>query len=255
MSTGYLASLSILLHDYARAEMLLRAALSPDTPAQTMGQRMLWCASVELALAQGHPSHALEIIEKLNTCSPQVAEGQNSLRVLKLHGEALAALQRSVEAEAALTAAHALTVAQGARPMQWRICIALGNLYQAQGRDTEAEQAFATAGNLITELATTIADESLRDNFLHQAIAMLPHVRPLSPKQAAKQAFGGLTAREREIAALIAQGKFNREIADALVVSERTIETHVSNIMLKLSLTSRRQIAAWAIERGLTANR
>ena len=135
--------------------------------------------------------------------------------------------------------------------MQWRICLALGNLYQTQRRDTEAEQAFATARTLIQELAATITDEPSRDNFLHQATAMLPHCRPLSPKQAAKQAFGGLTAREREIATLIAQGKFNREIADALVLSERTIETHVSNIMLKLSLTSRRQIAAWAIERGL----
>jgi DNA-binding CsgD family transcriptional regulator len=254
-STGHLASVSILLHDYARAETLLHAALSPDTPAQTLSQRLLWCADVELALAQGHPTRALEIIEKLSTSSPHVAEGQSSLRVLKLHGEALAASQRSVEAEAALTAAHVLAVGQGARPMQWRICIALGNLYQAQGRDTEAEQAFAAARNLIAELAATIADEPLRDNFLHQAMAMLPHSRPLSPKQAAKQAFGGLTAREREIAALIAQGKFNREIADALVLSERTIETHVSNIMLKLSITSRRQIAAWAIERGLIPNK
>jgi DNA-binding CsgD family transcriptional regulator/Flp pilus assembly protein TadD len=255
MSTGYLASLSILLHDYAQAETLLRTALSLDTPAQTLAQRMLWCASVELALAQGRPMGALEIIEKLNTSSPQVAEGQSSLRVLKLHGEALAASQRTVEAEAVLIAAHALAVAQGARPMQWRICIALGNLYQAQGRDTEAEQAFGTARTLIQELAATITDEPLRDNFLHQAMAMLPHSRPLSPKQAAKHAFGGLTAREREIATLIVQGKFNREIADTLVLSERTIETHVSNIMLKLSLTSRRQIAAWAIERGLIPNK
>jgi DNA-binding NarL/FixJ family response regulator len=142
----------------------------------------------------------------------------------------------------------------GARPRQWQICIALGNLYQTQERNTEAEQAFVTARSLIEELAATITDESLRDNFLQLATAMLPYSRPLSPKQAAKQAYGGLTTREREVAALIAQGKFNREIADALVLSERTIETHVSNIMFKLSLTSRRQIASWAIERGLTAN-
>jgi DNA-binding NarL/FixJ family response regulator len=111
-----------------------------------------------------------------------------------------------------------------------------------------------TARTLIEELAATITDEPQRDNFLQRATAMLPYSRPLSRKQAVKQAFGGLTAREREIAALIAQGKFNREIADVLVVSERTIETHVSNIMLKLNLTSRRQIASWAIERGLIAN-
>ena len=86
-------------------------------------------------------------------------------------------------------------------------------------------------------------------------MAMLPYTRPLSSRQAAKQAYGGLTVREREIAVLIAQEKFNREIADVLVLSERTIETHVSNIMLKLGYTSRKQIANWAIERGLTASR
>jgi DNA-binding NarL/FixJ family response regulator len=251
MATGYLASVSILLHDYARAEALLHAALSPGTAIQTMAQRMLCCASVELALAQGDPTRALEIIDRLMASAAQGAEGQSSLRVLKLRGEALVMLQRPVEAEVAFEAAQETARTQGARPMQWRICIALGNLYQAQGRNTEAEQAFATARTLIEELAATIADEPLHDNFLQLARAMLPHSRPLSPKQADKQAFGGLTAREREVVAQIAQGKSNREIADLLVLSERTIETHVSNIKFKLSFTSRIQIASWAIERGL----
>jgi DNA-binding NarL/FixJ family response regulator len=61
-----------------------------------------------------------------------------------------------------------------------------------------------------------------------------------------------LSAREREVAVLIAQGKSNREIADKLVLSERTIESHVSSILLKLDYTSRTQIATWAIEKGLT---
>ena len=255
IATGYLASTAILLQDLAQAETVLHVALNADTPAETMAQRMLWCASVELALAQQHPAHALEMIDRLITSAAQMAEGESSLRVLKLRGEALAALQQPVEAEVAFKRAQEIARTQGVRPMQWRICIALGNLYHAQGRNAEAEQAFATARTLIEELATTIADEPLRDNFLHLTTAMLPHSHPLSPKQAAKQAFGGLTAREREIAALIAQEKFNREIADVLVLSERTIETHVSNIMFKLGFTSRKQIATWAIERGLTAHR
>ena len=80
---------------------------------------------------------------------------------------------------------------------------------------------------------------------------MLPQKRPLTPGRAAKEAFGGLTAREREVAALTAQGKSNREIAEILVVSERTIETHVGNILAKLGFASRAQIAAWAVEQGL----
>lgn len=67
-----------------------------------------------------------------------------------------------------------------------------------------------------------------------------------------KEKFGGLTSREREIAVLIAQGKSNPEIAKALVISERTVTTHVTNILSKLRFTSRTQIASWATEKRLT---
>jgi DNA-binding NarL/FixJ family response regulator len=60
-----------------------------------------------------------------------------------------------------------------------------------------------------------------------------------------------LTEREREVAALIARGKSNGEIAQELVLSKRTVEKHVANILSKLRLTSRTQIVRWAIEHGL----
>jgi non-specific serine/threonine protein kinase len=60
-----------------------------------------------------------------------------------------------------------------------------------------------------------------------------------------------LTLREREVAALIARGLTNRDIASQLVVTARTAETHVQNILNKLGFTSRTQIAAWAVECGL----
>lgn len=60
-----------------------------------------------------------------------------------------------------------------------------------------------------------------------------------------------LTSREREVAALVAGGLTNREIAAALVVTERTAETHVQNILNKLGFSSRAQVAAWAVEQRL----
>jgi non-specific serine/threonine protein kinase len=60
-----------------------------------------------------------------------------------------------------------------------------------------------------------------------------------------------LTVREREVAALIAQGKSNGEIADELVLSKRTVETHIANILSKLGFTNRAQIVRWALEIGL----
>jgi len=61
-----------------------------------------------------------------------------------------------------------------------------------------------------------------------------------------------LTRREREIAALIGQGKTNGEIAKELVLSKRTIETHVGKILSKLVLSNRSQVMRWAIDHGLT---
>jgi non-specific serine/threonine protein kinase len=57
---------------------------------------------------------------------------------------------------------------------------------------------------------------------------------------------GILTAREREVAALVARGLGNREIAAALAISARTAERHVENIRAKLGVNSRVQIAVWA---------
>jgi DNA-binding CsgD family transcriptional regulator/class 3 adenylate cyclase len=62
-----------------------------------------------------------------------------------------------------------------------------------------------------------------------------------------------LSRREREIAALIVRGLSNRQIADELSISPATVERHVSNIFNKLGYHSRAQIAAWAVERDLTA--
>jgi predicted ATPase/DNA-binding CsgD family transcriptional regulator len=61
-----------------------------------------------------------------------------------------------------------------------------------------------------------------------------------------------LSPRECEVAALITRGQTNRQIAGALVIGERTVHTHVANILAKLELTSRTQIATWGIQQGLT---
>ena len=56
-----------------------------------------------------------------------------------------------------------------------------------------------------------------------------------------------LTAREREVLELIAAGHSNREIARALTLAEKTIKTHVSNILMKLGVADRTQAALWAV--------
>ncbi|MFJ6388421.1 response regulator [Streptomyces sp. NPDC091972] len=62
---------------------------------------------------------------------------------------------------------------------------------------------------------------------------------------------GSLTEREREVLGLIADGRSNREIARVLVLSEKTVKTHVSNILMKLDLADRTQAALWAVRHGV----
>ncbi len=62
-----------------------------------------------------------------------------------------------------------------------------------------------------------------------------------------------LTGRELEVLRLVAQGQSNREIAAGLVITERTVCTHVSNILAKLHLASRTQAALYALKEGITS--
>lgn len=67
----------------------------------------------------------------------------------------------------------------------------------------------------------------------------------------APRAAGGLTAREIEVLSLVATGKTNRAIATELVISEKTVASHVSHIFTKLDLTSRAAATAYAYEHDL----
>jgi DNA-binding CsgD family transcriptional regulator len=251
IASAFLAQALLLQQDKAQADAILTAALEPDGAMQTNGERLVWVARAELALARDEPGQARSISEQLIASAVNPFDEQVIPRLWKLRGEALAALGRTEEAEAVLRAAQEAAQVQGLRLLCWRVSVAQGLLYRTQGRKDEAEQAFSTARALIEELAADLPDEQVREQFLRQTTALLPQARPLTSDRAAKQAYGGLTAREREMASLIVQGKSNRQIADALVLSQRTVATHVSNVLMKLNVTSRAQIAAWASEKGL----
>ncbi len=73
---------------------------------------------------------------------------------------------------------------------------------------------------------------------------------PAGPRQAATPP-EGLTTRELEVIRLVARGRSNHEIAQTLVISEKTVKTHVSSILSKLNLEDRTQLAIHAIKSGL----
>ncbi len=100
------------------------------------------------------------------------------------------------------------------------------------------------------EVTTAIRAAAAGEVHLDSAVA-----RQLTKRMAAPHVgLTSLTAREREILVLVAQGHSNRSIANRLVISERTARTHVSNVLAKLQLSSRTQAALLAIREGLISS-
>ena len=74
-------------------------------------------------------------------------------------------------------------------------------------------------------------------------------------KEVPEQAEAHLSPREGEVLQLVAKGSTNKEIADSLFISENTVKTHLQNIMEKLHLANRSQAAAYAVKKGLVADK
>jgi DNA-binding CsgD family transcriptional regulator/tetratricopeptide (TPR) repeat protein len=252
-ATGFLASTCLLLDRPDEAARLLPERLSAQI---VISDYSLTIASVELTLARQDPTRALQMLDRMELPDRTSWLGGMAYyygSILQLRGEILTRLDRLEEAEADLQSSLVLYQEQGIRMGLWRIRLALGKLCQARADSGRAQAAFAAARTLIEELAATILDDGLRENFRRRAMAMIPPAQPLTPQQAAKQEFGGLTGRERQVAAVVAQGLSNQEIAGELVVSVKTVEAHVTRILSKLGFSSRAQIAAWAVDKSLAS--
>jgi DNA-binding NarL/FixJ family response regulator len=108
------------------------------------------------------------------------------------------------------------------------------------------------AGYLLKDADADQVAQAIRD-----ALAGRMHLDPVVARlladslRAPHRPGQSLTPREREVLTLVAEGASNRQIAQTLVVSERTARTHMSAILAKLGLVSRTQAALWAVREGL----
>jgi DNA-binding CsgD family transcriptional regulator len=249
-TTAGLVNAYLLKGDTGRARSLLDSVLQKETGHHTSAERRMLWAKGHLLLAENKPAEALRIAEHLLDSKRSSHETQPIPALLKLHGDALCALKQFKTAERSLEAARQGAEQREALPLLWQIHRLLGWLYKEQKNIEKSEREFASARLVIHRLAENISVEALRTNFLRAAFETLPEERKLTRRQSEAEKFGGLTARERDVAHLLAQGKSNREIAETLVLSERTVENHVGNILAKLGFDSRSQIAVWAVEKG-----
>ncbi|MGA7669698.1 MAG: LuxR C-terminal-related transcriptional regulator, partial [Nitrolancea sp.] len=247
-----LATAYLLDQNLDEALSLIDSAKLRPVATSSLSERNCWMVHAGVLLARGETAESLCIVDELIATAPGLADERQVPRLARIRGEALTQLGRFDEAERALLASKAGSVDTGRRPFLWRGLVALGHLYRKQRRYDEADAAFSEARSVIAELAECVPDPDLRCTFLRETSALMPAPRKATQRRAAKQAFGGLTTRERQVATLVAEGLPNRDIAERLFVSERTAATHVGHILEKLQFTSRTQIATWAVEVGLT---
>jgi DNA-binding NarL/FixJ family response regulator len=161
-------------------------------------------------------------------------------------------VERFDEAAVALDVARREATQQSARPLLWRIEAAGGHLHRVQRQRLEARRAFDRARAIASELEATIPDEELRARFTEGLAELVPAGPAPSAARLAKDAYGGLTRRERDVVQLVARGKANKAIAHDLGISERTVEGYVASALGKLGFESRTQLATWAVGHGLT---
>jgi ATP/maltotriose-dependent transcriptional regulator MalT len=272
-SAALLAEAYLKVGEPAQAQALLDELIPTWDPHPSVFVRQLWRVHAELALDQGRPAEALQIIDRLiEQAENGPARGERAVPALaRLRGEALAALRRWPEAEAELRMAVALAGEHRRYPLQWQALVSLGRFYLAQNQAAQATRTgrarrvdLARGADQVFEQARLLLDrlvaqtpESLRQHYRQAAMAEIPDagrpVLPLIPKTQPVGRPGGLTRREVEVAALVAQGKTNREIAGELVVGVRTVEAHITHILTRFNLSWRTEVALWAVSHGLAS--
>ena len=251
VASGLLAAACVAAGDPARARAVLEGADPGSLPPRTLGERLVWCARVELALACEGAERALALADRLAAATPNLETSPDRApRLAWLRGRALMGTGQPEAAERALLDARDCAAATGALPLLWRVEVTRTALAARMGRHDEAQSARAAAVRTIETLAAGAADGAPWAGFRQRAAAHLEEHAGHAGR-ARRAGPGGLTPREAEVAALIVRGRSNREIAQALYLGERTVETHVTNILSKLGFASRAQIAAWAVQRGL----
>lgn len=112
------------------------------------------------------------------------------------------------------------------------------------------------SGYLLKDAGPAEVDAALRAAVRDEVFLDAAVTRRLTQEmRAPRTGLGVLTAREKEVLVLVAEGRSNKDIAAHLVISERTARTHVSHLLAKMGLSSRTQAALLAIKEGLVQPR
>lgn len=214
------------------AEAAIQSALRAAA-TDRIARARLCMAQIEIALAVDDLEVAQRATAELEDTA--AAYGTSGLEAAALHWRGAVALAegRPEEALPALRAAcrrwHDVHATYDAA----RACVLLGRAYGALGDLATAAAELASAKETFDRLGATV------------------DARGVSALTGNRSLPAGLTEREAQVLACVASGQTNREVAEDLVLSEKTIARHLSNIFTKLDVSTRTEAAAFAFAHGL----
>jgi DNA-binding NarL/FixJ family response regulator len=219
----------LMLHrgDAVGATTSVRSALAA-AGTDPLRRAPICAAAVEIALAAGR-------VDDAAAAESELAATARSYATSGL--EALAATARGAVLLARDRAEEALPVLRDAG-RRWH---ELGAAYDAATTGLRLFEAYRALGDEVTAAAEL--------DLAHETLERLGAHRP------APEPPDGLTPRECDVLALVAEGVSNRQIGEQLFISERTVARHLTNIFHKISVTSRTQAARYAIDHGMARSR
>jgi DNA-binding CsgD family transcriptional regulator len=262
-----------------------RAAEADELFVQSETHTLSLLGRAALALDRDQPTEAAELADRYLRRFPDPGRVERSAG-LEVAIRALAHLGENQRATEALGELREIAARARTRPILAAVCSSEGTLAVARGDHDAARRSFEDALDLLAacdapfetgrvrlDLSATLgalgrSDQARRE--IEAAIAdfgamgadweraraetMLAKLQKTSvtlPPEAMDRPLGGLSRRELEVLALVAEGLTNRDIAKRLVLSEHTVNRHVANILRKLGLNSRAAAASLAGRYGL----
>jgi len=214
----------------AAATSITTALEGSDEP---LARARLLAAQVPIALAAGDLDRARAAAAELDATARRFASSGLAATACHARGAVLVAEGDAAEAVRTLRTASRMWLDLDARHAAATARVLLANAYHSLGDDDAAQLELDAARAVFAQLGARMDVERID-------LARRPVQLP-----------AGLSEREAEVLRLVAAGRTNREIADVLFISERTVHRHVSNIFVKLGVTSRTAAAAFAFEHEL----
>jgi DNA-binding NarL/FixJ family response regulator/tetratricopeptide (TPR) repeat protein len=234
------------LGEVERSRTMLLELVGEDDVARTMPVERCFdwesLALVELGAgnleaADAYARRAEEEAERLGLQLPAALAGRTRAAVLLAGGESLEAAAAAARSAEAAAAVGARLQAAFSRSLEGRALAAAGERTHAIAVLREAEAELDACGSV-----------RVRDQMRRELRKLGARAEARGPASAGESGIGSLTARELEIATMATDRKTNREIASALFLSSKTVESHMRHIFFKLGVSSRVEVAR-AVER------